>query len=311
VAKSSGPVSSEKFIVEDWADAVERLNIVETIRLFLWTHPWWHAAAVFVPPVLVAAFFSWRELRHSAEANRLRQESKTAIVRIAELQNERNELERERNSLMEKIAENTKRPLNQAERNGLKLRKYLRKTAQVSEGDGHWGAMGAEIVEVSEDNILTLFVPAGYSSSTAFAVYVHCDELQIVEEPVGSCGLQVKIVKRYGNTLQLGEIRKWDDRRMPPTKSPPRGDTVFYANYILVGSTKSRRILIYAPTDGNPLYTLATVVDGKENDVVMYGDDVEISKKFAIIQVEYRAEGFRHNGGTGAGGSHRLFLTTS
>jgi hypothetical protein len=285
--------------------------MTEAIRLFLWIHPWWHAATVLVPPILIAAFFSWRELRHSAEANRLRQESKTAVVRIAELQNERNELERERNSLMEKIAENTKRPLNQAERNALKLRKYIRKVAQVSEGKGDWGAMGAELVELSEDNILTLFVPAGYSSSVAYAVYVHCDELQIVEEPVGSCALQIKVLQRYGNTLQLGEIRKWDDRRISPTKSLPKGETVFYANYILVGSAKSRRILIYAPTEGNPLYTLATVVDGTENDVVVYGDSVEISKKFAIIQIEYRAEGFRHNGGTGAGGSHQLFLTTN
>jgi len=199
------------------------MHPTETIRLFLWTHPWWHAAAVLIPPVLVAAFFSWRELSHSAKANRLRQESKAAVARIAELQNERNELERQRNSLMEKIAENTKRPLNQAERNALKLRKYIRKTAQVSEGNGHWDAMGAEIVDVSEDNVLTLFVPAEYSSSVAFAVYVHCDELQIVEEPVGSCALQIKILKRYGNTLQLGEIRKWDDRRTPPTKPLPRG----------------------------------------------------------------------------------------
>ena len=215
------------------------------IRLFLWTHPWWHAAAVLFLPVLVGAFFSWRELRHSAganrlrkeandsraeanrlsdeanglrtEANRLREEQKGAVVRIAELQDERNQLEGERNRLMEKIAENTRRPLSQAEKNALKLRKYLRKLATVSEGNGNWGAMGAEIVDVSEDNILTLFVPAGYSSTSAYVVYVHCDELQIVEEPVGSCALQIKILKRYGDTLQLGEIRKWEDRRMIPS----------------------------------------------------------------------------------------------
>jgi hypothetical protein len=212
---------------------------------------------------------------------------------------------------MEKIAENTKRPLNQAEKNALKLRKYIRKTARVSEGTGHWGAMGAEIVDVSEDNVLTLFVPAGFSSSVAFAVYVQCDELQIVEESVGACALQITILKRYGNTLELGEIRKWDDRGTHPTKPLPRGDTVFYANYTQIGSSKDRRVLIYAPTEGNPLYTLATIVDGKETEVILHGDNVEISKQFAIIQVEFRAEGFRYNGGTGAGGSHRLFLTTT
>jgi hypothetical protein len=119
---------------------------------------------------------------------------------------------------MAKIAENTKRTLSQTERNAIKLRKYIRRTAQVSEGSGNWGPMGAEIVEVSEDGILTLFVPAGYSSSTASAVYVHCNELQIVEEPVGGCMLQIKILKRYGDTRQLDEIRKWEDRKTPFTK---------------------------------------------------------------------------------------------
>ena len=45
------------------------MPLIDAIRQFFWTHPWWHAAAVIVPPVLVAAFFSWRELRHSADAN--------------------------------------------------------------------------------------------------------------------------------------------------------------------------------------------------------------------------------------------------
>ena len=295
---------------------LKKMHPMEAIRLFLWTHPWWHAAAVLVPSALVTVFFGWRELRHSAEANRLRGKNTEAVTRIGELQNERNEmvrerneLEREKNALMEKIADSMKQPLSQAERNALRLGKYLRKTARVSEGNAYWGGMGAEIVEVSEDNILTLFVPAGYSSSSAFAVYVHCDELQIVEETVGGCAVQIKILKRYGDTLQLGEIRKWEDRGTPSTKALPRGDTVFHATYIQPGSPKVRRILIYAPTDGNPLYTLVTHLDGKETGVVAYGDNVEISKKFALIQIEYRAEGFRHNGGTGGGSG--LFVCTN
>jgi hypothetical protein len=294
--------------------------VLEPIRLFLWTHPWWHAALVLVPPVLVTVFFSWRELHHSAESNRLRaeanglrqeanhlrEESKTSVARIAELQNERNQLERERNSAMAQIAENTKRPLTQAEINALKLRKYLRQIAHVTEGGGYWGG-GAEIVEVSEDNILTLFCPAVGSSPAAFSQCVHCGELQIVEAAVGP--LQIRILNRYGNAVQWGELRNWDDRKTTPTKPLPKGDNVFYANYVRPGSPNSRRILIYAPTDGNPLYTLATLVDGKDG-MTLYGDNVEISKKFAIIQVEYRAEGFRYGGGTG-GGAHPLFLATS
>ena len=291
-------------------------SLTEAIRSFLWTHPWWHAAVVIIPPILITAFLSWRELRHSAEANNLRreanhlrEESKTAVAKIAELQRKRNELEREKNTLMEKIAENTRRPLTQAERNALKLRKYLRKTARVSEGNSNWGGMGAEIVEVSEDNVLTLFMPAGYTSSMAWAVYVHCDELQIVEEPIGSCSLQLKVLKRYGDTLHLGEIRKWEDRQTPSAKPLPRGDTVFNANYVKPGSPEVRRIYIYAPTDGNPLYTLVTTANGEETGVVAHGDKIEIAKKFALIQIDYCAEGFRHNGGSG-GGSHGLFVTT-
>jgi hypothetical protein len=293
----------------DLSNAEQIIPLMEAIRLFFWTHPWWHAAAVLVPPVLVAAFFSWRELGHSAEANRLRKESKDAVAKIGELQDQRNELERERNSLIEKIAENTKRPLSLAERNALKLRKYIRKMAQVSEDKGNWGAGGAEIVEVSDDNVLTLFTPAGYSSSMAWAVYVQCDELQMVEEPVGSCPLQIKILKRYGDTLQLGEIRKWEDKGTSATKPLPRGNTVFHATYIQPPLPEIRRILIYSPTEGNLLYTLVTEVNGKETGLVTFGDKVEISKKFALIQIEYRAEGFRHNGGTGGGSG--LFVCTN
>jgi hypothetical protein len=299
------------------------LSLIEAIRLFLWNHPWWHAAVVIILPILITAFFSWRELRHSAEANdlrrkandsreeanRLRAESKTAVARIAELQTERNELEREKNTLMEKIAENTKRPLTQAEKNAVKLRKYIRKTAQVTEGTNYWGGMGAELVDITEDNVLTLFTPAGFSSSTAFAVYVHCDDLQIVEEAAGGCALQLKILKRYGDTLYLGEIRKWEDRQTPSTKPLPRGDTVFNANYTQPGSSEIRRLYIYAPTTGNPLYTLVTVIDGKETGMVVHGDKVEISKRFALTQIDYCAAGFRYNGGTG-GGPHGLFVAT-
>jgi hypothetical protein len=169
--------------------------------------------------------------------------------------------------------------------------------------------MGAEIVEVSEDSVLTLFTPAGYSSSAAFAVYVHCDELQIVEVPVGSCPVQIKILKRYSDTIQLGEIKKWEDRGAPATKPLPRGSSVFYADYTKDESPKRRSIHIYAPIEGNPSYTLVSFVDGKEA-VVLYGDNVEISKKFAVVQVDYRTEGFRYSGGGTGASRNTLFLFT-
>src|SRR5581483_7284857 len=150
------------------------------IRLFLWTHPWWHAAAVLAPPVLVAAFFSWRELRHSkeanllsdeanslrTEANHLREEQKGAVVRIAELQNERNKLQVELNELQAKrneslgqIAIGVKKDLTPAEKTAAKLRNHVGDRAYVTNHDGSsWGSMGAIIVEVNDD-IVTLFTP--------------------------------------------------------------------------------------------------------------------------------------------------------
>jgi hypothetical protein len=140
-------------------------------------------------------------------------------------------------------------------------------------------------------------------------VYVRCDELQIVEEPIGSCPLQIKILKRYGETIQLGEIRKWEDRRTPSVTPRPRGGSVFQATYRLSGSSSKRGIYIYAPTEGNPLYTLATLADNKETGA-LYGDRVEISKKFALLQVEWLAEGCQYDGGGGGGSTEKLFLFT-
>jgi hypothetical protein len=42
----------------------------------------------------------------------------------------------------------------------------------------------------------------------------------------------------------------------------------------------------------------------------MYGSNVEISKKFAILQIDWRAEGYQHGGGGTGGSSERLFLIT-
>jgi len=138
---------------------------------------------------------------------------------------------------------------------------------------------------------------------------VQCDKLQIVEVPEGGCALQIKILERYGETLQLGEIRKWEERGTSPTAPLPRGGNVFHADYSQDGSSKRRGIYIYAPTEGNPQYTLVTLADGKETGV-LYGGNVEISKKFALIQVDYRAEGFRYSGGGTGARPDPLFLFT-
>jgi hypothetical protein len=295
------------------------------IRLFFWTHPWWHAALIIVPPIALSTVLGLRELSHSKEANRLRSEANRYLAEANRLGEEAaraneqaNQAREEANRLREhaknavvRIADNTTPAQTQADRNAVKLRKYLRQRASVSEGNGHWGAMGAEIVEVSEDNVLTLFTPAGYTSTSAFAVYVQCDELQIIEQPVGGCPVQIKVLKRYGETLHLGEIRKWEDKATPSSKPLPRGNTVYHANFTLPGSSQRRSIHIYAPTDGNPQYTLVSFADAQESGVWYGSTSVEISKKFAILQIDWRAEGYQYGGGGSGGSSERLFLFTN
>jgi hypothetical protein len=84
--------------------------------------------------------------------------------------------------------------------------------AVVNQDGGTWSNT-PEIVEVSEDNIVTLFTPRGHTSSSAWCVNVHCDDLEITNIPQGSCPLRIKVLKRYGTDVQLGEITKWEDRQ--------------------------------------------------------------------------------------------------
>jgi uncharacterized protein YlxW (UPF0749 family) len=105
-------------------------SFVDDVRGFLWTHPWWHAVVVLVPPVLVAAFFSWRELRHSKEANRLRTEANDSRTEANNLRAEANHLRDELKNAVARIADNTKKVPTQAEKSAAKLRKYLRQRAR-------------------------------------------------------------------------------------------------------------------------------------------------------------------------------------
>ncbi len=301
--------------------------MMETIQNFLWTHPWWHATGVAVLvaiPSAIALYFSWRDgvtaeeantLRRDAnrfhdEANRLREELNTATNRIGMLQEERNRLEVEKNNALAQIATNVKRPATEAELNAAKLRKYIGQTAAVSEPHGSWGGMGAQIAEVSEDNIVALFVPASYSSSSAYVAYVKGDKLQIIETPVGGCAIQIKVLERYGETILMGDAKKWGDRGTPSSAPRPRGTNAFHATYHLPGSSTRRGIYIYSPTNGNPQYTLVTMVDGVETGA-MYGDHLDISKRFATMQIEWMAEGYLWNGGATNNPPERLYTFTS
>jgi len=202
-------------------------------------------------------------------------------------------------------ADQTKPALTQADRNAAKLRKYIGARAQVSENGNNWGAMGAEIVEVNDDNVVTLFVASSMQSTTAFAVYVHCDDLQIVEVPMGSCPVRIKVLRRYGETVQLGEIKRWEDRKNPTAaqSAVEKGLIAYHATYAKVGTSETRELRVYAAKDGSNYFVLESKPDG-----TFYGNNADISKRFMALQVEYEALGFtRQQSRTGAT-KHRLFI---
>jgi hypothetical protein len=278
------------------------------IKDFLWTHPWWHSFLVAIPEIALPVL-AWFELRHSREANTFRAEANRLRSEQNDLQNQIGELTAElaaeRNRHLQQIAENTKKPVTQAERNADILRKHLGAKVTVSEGHGDWGSITPEIVEVSDDNIVTLFTPRGPSSSAAWCVKVQCGELEITDIPQGSCPLRLKVLKRYGQDVPLGEITKWDDRFQE--KAIPvfaKGDCVGYVTFVKPGSPEKRSLYVYASRDGANSFLLEASTGERP-----MGDNVEISKRFAVQYVEYLAAGFtRSTASSGSGQRYQLFL---
>ena len=263
------------------------------VKDFLWTHPWWHSFLAAVP-VIALPILAYLELLHSGEANRLR----------AEANKLRADLDAERNKHLEQIAKHTERPATQAERNADTLRKHLRAKVPVTEEQGSWPD-SPEIVEVSEDNIVTLFMPRSFSSSSAWCVQVHCSDLEITNIPQGSCPLRLKVNKRYGSAVPLGEITKWEDHLLAaaaPTFA--KGGTACYAMYGKPGSPETRSLHVYASSDGANSFLLEASTGEKAA-----GNNEEISKRFMVLQIEYQAAGFTRSGfGTG-NTPHHLFIS--
>ncbi len=232
------------------------------------------------------------------------------MTRIAGLQAELNSLQAERNTSLSKIAANTQRSPTEAERNADILRKYIGKCAQVTEGSNSWGAMGPIIADVNDSNIVTLFVPSGFASSHAFGQRVRCDKLQIVEELVGSCPIQIHILERYGSPTSYGEVKRWEERNAPSTPAKgPRGPNVFAVSYRKDSTSIKRGIYVFASTDGSANYLMAAFEDLQKPETdTWYLGKVEVEKKFAILQLEWMHAGWKYDGGSSAGNS--LFLLT-
>ena len=192
--------------------------------------------------------------------------------------------------------------MTQADRNAEILRKHLRANVTVSEGKGVWGN-NPEIVEV-DNHIVTLFCARTYSSSVAWCVQVRCDDLEITEIPQGSCPLRVKINKRYGPDVQLGEITKWEDRlKAAAVPAFDKGGTVYHATFNKPGSSDTRSLYVFASKDGRNEFLLETGAGEK-----VIADNVEISKRFAIFEVDYRAEGFNRNQSATGASPYPLFI---
>ena len=282
------------------------------IESFIGSHPWWQDSLAFLAAVAVP-ILAYFELRHSAEANKLRNEANDQRKRANGLQAEANEqrkeankfrdeaneqrkeanLQRDRaNEALARIAENTKRVQTKAEQNSAKIKKYLRCKVQVINDDNsRWGD-AAEIVEIKDD-VVTLFTPSSRNSSTAMGNYVHCEDMEIIEAPVGSLPLTLKILKRYGTFQNLGEIKTWEERmQQPVVPAFYKGPIVFNAEYHKDGSSERKRLAVFESADGNNSYMLESSSGEPE-----YGDNEDISRKFMLAQLEYEKQGFIFNGG--------------
>jgi hypothetical protein len=277
----------------------------DTVKV-LATRPWWEDFIVALATVAVP-ILALLELRHSAEANTQRREANDERRRANDLREENGrlaaELDDERNKHLEQIAANTRRPLTPAERNAETLRRHLGACVSVTEGTGGWPSTPL-IVEVSDANIVTLFTPSAGSNPQASCVQVDCGELEISEIPHGSCPLRVHVRRRYGPNVPLGEITRWEDRNLPA--AAPRfnkGGNVYHARFSKQGSAEARNLHVYASADGANSFLLETSAGEK-----VVADNVEISRRFMLYEIGYRAAGFNRSGSGTGGSPHQLFI---
>ena len=271
------------------------LFLYSDVAKILAARPWWEDFIVALATIAVPVL-AFLELRHSAEANELRRtanelrrEQIALEDRLGQLMVER---DMERNKHLEQIASNTLRQKTPAERNAEMLRGHLGSCVSVTEGQGAWPSTPL-IAEVSEANIVTLFTPSAGSNPQAWYVQVDCGELEIADTPHGSCPLMMKVLKRYGPNVPLGEITKWEDRRLPSaTPKFIKGGNVHYQTFTRPGET--RTLYVYASSDGSNSFLLEA-----STGETTVADNVEISKRFVLLAVDYLAAGFsRGNSGT-------------
>lgn len=151
---------------------------------------------------------------------------------------------------------------------------------------------------------MTLFVSKGYSSSNAWCVKVHCGDLEITDIPQGSCPLRLKVLKRYGDTVQFGEITQWEDRFQPAANPVfAKGGVAYFATYSKPGSPERRSLYVHASSSGANSFLLEPSPGQSA-----IADNIEISKLFMLLQIEYEAAGFTRASSGSGGSPHPLFI---
>jgi hypothetical protein len=279
-------------------------------------HSWWQSLIESLPALAlpIIAFF---ELRHSAEAdvlrseaNRNRDEANEQRAEANRFRDEANEQRAEANrerarasDALNRIADQSQRARTKAERNAERLRPFMRKSVQVINNDDSRWVNAAEIVEI-KDEVVTLFTPCSSTSTTAFAVHVHCDQLEIVEGSAGPLQLTLKILRRYGVDQNLGEIKTWENRGgKSAVPQFSKGPNVSSAQYTKSGSPERRRLDVFESASGENEYMLVN-----SQGETMFGDNKEVSRKFLLMQLEYESQGFRYDGGSSGGSKHELYI---
>jgi hypothetical protein len=150
---------------------------------------------------------------------------------------------------------------------------------------------------------VTLFTPVGGSSSSASAIYVHCDNVEIVEGIGGS--LTLKILERYGTPQNLGQIRRWEEREKPEAAPQfSKGPNVFHVEFSKPGSAERHRLDVFESVDGQNSYMLVS-----STGELLHGDSVAISRHFLLSQLELE-RGVRQSGSGTGGSKYPLYIKT-
>lgn len=275
------------------------LMLYNLVREAHWELEWWKAVILILPDA--GAVIAIVELNHSAEANELRTERNRLATANNELADQRNRLAEENNELQQQlqslqaernehlaeIAKQMQRPQTVAEKNSAKLRQHLASPVVIFNPDNSRWPNTPRIAEVSDSNIVALFQPM-QQGSQAWVSYADCGEIEIIEIAKGACPIQIKVNKRYGNTVSLGDIVNWEDRNTPAAAPKFEGPELAYrTEYSKSGSPEIRRLFIYASTVAPSSYMLEASTGER-----FVGDNIEISKRFHYLKVEYRAAGF-------------------